>query len=164
MRFTTLTAFLLPSAILAVPTALETRADENCTPSSYTLSDFTLVTSPTAAYLNFNFKSTFANTAGIVDSVITGSNCQASGSSIPNSNVCSAPDRKLLFDLRAPQDQARYQITHTWVCNGKTWMSGNDVTASPLNCNTVDNVRSCSGGSQTFAPQNVRVICNAPRC
>jgi hypothetical protein len=24
----------------------------------------------------------------------------------------------LLFDLRGPQDQAYYQVTHTWTCNG----------------------------------------------
>lgn len=164
MRFTSLTTFLLPATILALPNSLDARTDP-CAPTSYSLTDFTLVTSATSAYLNFNFKSSFANTANIEDSVITGSNCQASGPSIPNNNACSAPNRNLLFDLRGPQDTAHYQITHTWKCNGKQWMSGNDVTVGPLNCNTVDGVRTCSGpigGTQTITPQNVRQIPTGP--
>jgi hypothetical protein len=118
MRFITITSLLLPSVILAAPTALDARADESCAPISYTLSDFILATSSSAASVDFNFESTFANTSGIQDSVIGGANCYATGVSIPNNNVCDVPDRKLLFDLRAAQDKARYQITHTWICNG----------------------------------------------
>lgn len=116
---TTLTALLLPAAILAAPSSLAARAgDELCAPTSYTLSDFTLVTSSTSAYLNFNFKSTFTDPSIIQDAVTGGANCVAWGASIPNSNECRVPNRNLLFDLRAPQEQAFYQITHTWICNG----------------------------------------------
>lgn len=117
MRFSTITTVLLPSIALAAPTALQVRA-EPCAPTSYTLSDFTLETSSTHGEVNFNFKSTFADTTGIEDSLINGSTCHGEGASVPNNNVCNAPDRKLLFDLRAEQNAARYQITHTWVCNG----------------------------------------------
>jgi hypothetical protein len=118
MRFNTITTLLLPSVILAAPAALDARADDACAPTSYTLSDFRLVTSSSTATVDFNFKSTFANTTGIEDSVTSGANCYVTGASIPNNNVCDVADRKLLFDLRAPQDEARYQITHTWVCDG----------------------------------------------
>jgi hypothetical protein len=115
MLLTTIPLFI--SVALAAPAALSTRA-EPCAPTSYTISGYSLSYSSTAAVVDFNVKSTFASTTGIVDSVINGSSCHAEGASIPNSNECSAPGRKLLFDLRAPQDQARYQITHTWVCDG----------------------------------------------
>jgi hypothetical protein len=118
MRLITITALLLPSVILAAPVSLDARADESCAPTSYTLSDFTLTTSSSAASVDFNFRSSFANATGIEDSVTSGANCYATGVSIPNNNVCDVADRKLLFDLRAAQDKARYQITHTWVCNG----------------------------------------------
>lgn len=117
MRFSTIITVLLPSIALAAPAALDVRADA-CAPISYTLSDFTLETSSSHGEVNFNFKSTFASTVGITDTVTEGSVCHGEGDSVPNNNVCSAPDRKLLFDLRAAQDAARYQITHTWVCNG----------------------------------------------
>lgn len=50
--------------------------------------------------------------------------------------------------------------------HSQTWMSGNDVTVSPQNliCTESDGVRKCSAGPQTIDPQNVRRICNAPRC
>jgi hypothetical protein len=49
--------------------------------------------------------------------------------------------------------------------NSKTYMSGNDVTVTDLVCDTVGDVRSCSAaGPQSIVPQNVRKICNAPRC
>lgn len=165
MRFTPLTTLLLPSAILAASSNLVTRAgDELCAPTSYTLSDYVLVTSASSAYLNFNFKSAFADTTIVTDPVIGGASCVADGSTIPNSNECRVNGRRLLFDLRAPQDQAYYQITHTWTCNSATWMSGNAVKIDPINCNDYDGTRVCSGGPQTFAPQNVRKICGSPTC
>ncbi|CAO2652776.1 Nn.00g021870.m01.CDS01 [Neocucurbitaria sp. VM-36] len=165
MRFTTLTTLLLPTAILAAPSSLSARAgDEQCAPTTYTLSDYTLVTSGSYAYVNFNFKSTFSDSTIIKDVVIGGANCQADGQTIPNSNECRVEGRKLLFDLRGPQEQAYYQITHTWTCNDATWMSGNAIKVEPLNCNESDGTRTCSGGPQTFAPQNVRKICSTPTC
>lgn len=167
MRFTTALLAVLPAVAFTLPNDLTARQVEPCAPTGYTLSDFTLVTSSTSAYLNFNFKSTFANVGStvITDTVTTGSNCQADGPRIPNNNVCSAPNRNLLFDLRGPQDTAHYQITHTWQCNGKQWMSSNDVTVGTLNCNTVDGVRTCAGpigGAQQITPQNVRQIPGRP--
>jgi hypothetical protein len=44
-------------------------------------------------------------------------------------------------------------------------MSGNDVTVRDLVCDTVGDVSICvKEGTQEIAPQNVRRICNAPRC
>lgn len=112
-------ATLLPTTILALPSStLHPRADLPCTPTSYTLSDYTLTTSATSASVTFTFQSSFANTTGITDSVIDTATCVAEGASLPNSNVCDVEGRRLLFDLRAPQEQAYYQITHTWSCDG----------------------------------------------
>lgn len=106
------------SVAVASPAALNMRADEACTPTSYTISEYSLVTSPTSGSVHFTFQSAFASGATIVDSVQNGALCSASDSSVPNSNECQVPSRRLLFDLRGPQEQAYYQITHTWSCNG----------------------------------------------
>lgn len=111
-------SLLFSASALATSSTLDARADNDCGPQSYSLSDYVLVTSPNYAYLDFNFKSTFANITAIVDAVTSGVNCGVEGFFIPSSNECRTPDRKLLFDLRKPQDQAAYQITHTWTCNG----------------------------------------------
>lgn len=116
MRFFTVAAGLL-SVALAAPTTVEAEA-ANCAPSSYTISDFHINTSPGRSSVGFNFKSNYAGAYGIVDPVASGVLCAAAGDVIPNNNACNAPERKLLFDLRASPEKARYQITHTWVCNG----------------------------------------------
>jgi len=43
-------------------------------------------------------------------------------------------------------------------------MSGNAVKLDPLSCHTEADKRVCTGGPQTFAPQNVRKICSTPTC
>jgi hypothetical protein len=43
-------------------------------------------------------------------------------------------------------------------------MSGNAIKIDPLNCYDEGDKRVCTGEPQTFAPQNVRKICNAPQC
>jgi hypothetical protein len=119
MRLITLTTLFLPTAILAAPAPLSARADNDpCAPTSYTLSAFTLTTSPSFASVAFTFTSSFASTLNISDAVVSGATCSASGTSLPNNNVCDVADRKLLFDLRSAQEGARYQITHTWICDG----------------------------------------------
>jgi hypothetical protein len=119
MRLTTLTSLLLPTTtILAAPAPLSVRATDPCAPTSYTLSAFTLTTSPSFASVAFTFTSSFASTLNISDAVVSGATCSASGASLPNTNVCDVADRKLLFDLRSAQEGARYQITHTWACDG----------------------------------------------
>lgn len=137
MLYTALATLLLPSVILAAPTTLGPRAgDELCGPTSYTLSDFVLATSESYAYVNFNFKSAFADGSSVQDTVSNGANCQVDGTAIPNSNECSTEGRKLLFDLRGPQEQAYYQITHTWTCNGyvllNNYYSSSPNLSSPL--------------------------------
>lgn len=111
-------AILLAATALALPSNVYPRAEPHCAPASYTLSAYTLTTSPTAAHVDFTFRSHFANTTGITDSVMSGAQCEASGPTIPNNNECRVETRRLLFDLRGPQEQAYYQITHTWVCDG----------------------------------------------
>jgi hypothetical protein len=122
MKFFNTIAIFFPAAITAAPSALTTRAgDELCAPTSYTLSDYVLVTSNASASVSFKFESEFALNAPTEDLVQDGLTCDASGPVIPNTNECTATGgktRKVLFDLRAPQDQSRYQISHTWSCNG----------------------------------------------
>jgi hypothetical protein len=163
MRFFTIISALFTSVGLAAPT-LSVRTDEDCTPSAYHISGYELVISPGSASVNFNFQSEFADVGGIEDSVQNGAHCTAIGNTIPNSNECEVANRRLLFDLRGPQDQAYYQVTHTWTCNGATWMSGNAVRVEPLDCRVEGNDRICTGGPLTFAPQNVRRICSTPTC
>ena len=119
MLFTTIATLLLAATAFAAPTAVESRAD-NCAPTSYTIPDFWLsIAAGVGANVSFNVKSTFADMNGIEDAVTTGPLCHAEGRpTLPNSNACLVPFRRLLFELRAPQDKARYQITHTWICNG----------------------------------------------
>jgi hypothetical protein len=122
MKLSATIAVLFPAAIMAAPSALNRRAgDELCTPTSYTLSDYVLITSSASASVSFQFKSEFPLSAPTEDAVQGGLTCDASGSVIPNSNECkdgNGKTRQLLFDLRAPQDQSHYQVTHTWRCNG----------------------------------------------
>jgi hypothetical protein len=122
MKLITTIAVLLPTTIMASPSALTARAgDELCAPTLYTLSNYVLVTSDASAYLSFNFKSEFPSGTPAQDPVQSGFVCDAVGPVIPNNNVCNingVKNRELLFDLRAPQDQSHYQITHTWACNG----------------------------------------------
>jgi hypothetical protein len=120
MHFSTIVTMLLPTAVLAAPTILDARADESCYPSSYTLSDYILKTSDTVGKVNFKFTSQFANATAITDSITQGVTCHAEGPVLPNSGNACGTEHNLQFDLRAPQDKARYQITHSWRCNGYT--------------------------------------------
>jgi hypothetical protein len=117
MRFTSILPAVFATAIMAAPTAVEIRGDEVCAPVSYTISDFILQISPSTGTANFNMKS-FFSVGNLEDEVQWGVHCRGAGSSVPNSNECKAEKRHLLFDLRGPQEQAYYQITHTWYCNG----------------------------------------------
>jgi hypothetical protein len=177
MLFKALITLLLTSIAFAAP-LLSTRAIEPCAPNLYTLSHFNLTTSPTSALVDFNFIALYPSNAGIEDpvsqlhnpysshtyfpQVMLGTKCHAEGTTIPNNNVCSAPNRRLLFDLRGPEETAHYQITHTWKCNGEEWMSGNDLTIGPLECHVVNGERMCSLFELNFRPQNVRKVAGGP--
>ncbi|KAH9876788.1 hypothetical protein IAQ61_002149 [Plenodomus lingam] len=115
---TTLITLLLSPPALALPSALHTRADEACAPTSYTISAYSLTTSPTSGQVSFTLQSSFSSSTDVIDSVQDGAQCLANGPVIPNSNECEVDGRRLLFDLRGPQDEAYYQITHTWTCEG----------------------------------------------
>jgi hypothetical protein len=117
MRFTSILSAVFATAIMAAPTIVEIRGDETCAPVSYTISDYVLTTGPGTGSVDFNMKS-FFSVDNNVDPVQYGAHCHAAGSSVPNSNECDVANRRLLFDLRGPQEQAYYQITHTWTCNG----------------------------------------------
>lgn len=105
------------STAMVSAAAIIRRGDEACIPTSYTLTSYTLTTSPNAASVDFEFQANFPDSVS-TDQVQDGARCTASGPSIPNNNECQVPSRALLFDLRGPQEQAYYQITHTWSCNG----------------------------------------------
>jgi len=155
---------LLAAGTLALPSHVYLRAEEHCAPVSYTISSYTLDLSANTAHLAFDLAARFTNTTGIVDGVMDGAHCEASGPTIPNNNECQVEARKLLFDLRGPQEEAYYQITHTWVCDGATWMSGTAVKIAPLDCADQGATHVCNSKLQSVVPQNVRKICNAPRC
>ncbi|KAF1830031.1 hypothetical protein BDW02DRAFT_602027 [Decorospora gaudefroyi] len=162
MRFTTILSTIFASTALAAP-SMSTRSDEICTPISYTISDYTLTTSPGSSSVTFTMKSIFP-ADNPTDPVQQGAHCSGSGPTVPNNNVCAVANRRLLFDLRGPQEQAYYQITHTWSCNGATWMSGTALKIEPLTCHTEAQKRICTAAPTTFVPGNVRRICNAPTC
>ncbi|KNG52218.1 hypersensitive response inducing protein 1 [Stemphylium lycopersici] len=184
MRPTTLIPLVLAPCATAIATpAVNARDDAACAPISYTISNYTLTTSPSSGTVAFTFKSNFSDSGDIIDAVQNGACCSASGASVPNANACDVPGRRLLFDLRGPQEQAYYQITHTWTCEGfscfwsvfyepelihlcdrSTWMSGNAVKIDPLTCHTEGETRICTGGPLTVTPQNVRRICATPNC
>ncbi|KAI4616341.1 uncharacterized protein J4E87_008854 [Alternaria ethzedia] len=163
MRSSYSLAMAFAAVAVAAPASLAVRGDEGCIPVSYTISDYKLVTSATSGSVDFNFKSSFSG-GGNDDPVQNGVHCGGSGASVPNNNECQVADRRLLFDLRGPQDQAYYQISHSWTCSGNQWISGTAVKIDSLNCHTDGDKRVCTGGPQTFAPQNVRKICNSPQC
>jgi hypothetical protein len=117
MRFTSILPAIFASAVMAAPTTLEIRSDEACTPVSYTISDYVLSIGPGLGAVDFNMKS-FFSVGNNVDPVQYGAHCHGAGTSVPNSNECDVAGRRLLFDLRGPQEQAYYQVTHTWTCNG----------------------------------------------
>ncbi|CAG5145129.1 uncharacterized protein ALTATR162_LOCUS1658 [Alternaria atra] len=163
MLFSIILSAVFVTAAMTAPASLDGRGDEDCVPISYTISNYKLVTSPTSGSVDFTFKSFFPM-ANVDDPVQAGAHCSGSGASVPNNNECQVSNRRLLFDLRGPQDQAYYQISHSWTCFGNQWMSGNAVKVDSLDCHNEGDERVCTSGPQTFAPQNVRKICNLPQC
>ncbi|KAL1800649.1 hypothetical protein ACET3X_000991 [Alternaria dauci] len=163
MHFSIISSVVFAATAMAAPASIYSRSDEDCVPDSYTISDYTLITSPTSGSVEFTFTSSFSSSI-IDDPVQAGAHCSAAGASVPNNNECEVANRRLLFDLRGPQDQAYYQITHSWTCSGNQWMSGNAIQIDPLQCVVEGDRRVCTGGPQTFAPQNVRKVCNSPQC
>lgn len=118
MYFSNILPVVFAAAAIAAPTTMNGRGEEGCVPTSYTISDYKLVTSPTSGRVDFKFKSVFPTGSTIDDPVQAGAHCSGSGTSVPNSNECQVANRRLLFDLRGPQDEAYYQITHSWTCSG----------------------------------------------
>jgi hypothetical protein len=111
MHLPTILTLFSAGIALSAPTS---RDDSACTPVSYTLSDYSLTTSPSSGVVDFKLTSFFSVGNG-PDPVQYGAHCHSSGA---NSNECDVAGRRLLFDLRGPLEQAYYQITHTWVCGG----------------------------------------------
>jgi hypothetical protein len=118
MHFFGVLSMVFAAAAMAVPASLDVRNDEGCVPVSYTISDYKLVTSAIFGSVDFKLKAFFSTSGNINDPVQDGAHCSGSGVSVPNNNECQVADRRLLFDLRGPQDQAYYQISHTWSCSG----------------------------------------------
>ncbi|KAG9191867.1 hypothetical protein G6011_10601 [Alternaria panax] len=152
--------FFFATVAMAAPDSFDSRGDEGCIPISYTISDYKLGKS---WLVEFAFKSIFP-TDNVDDSVQASTHCGGSGVTVPNNNECQVSNRRLLFDLRGPQEQAYYQISHSWTCRSNQWMSGNAVKVDSLDCYNDGDERVCTSGPQTLAPQNVRKICNSPRC
>ncbi|KAF2180523.1 hypothetical protein K469DRAFT_714505 [Zopfia rhizophila CBS 207.26] len=178
MHYLTFTALLLPALSFASP--LTARQNPACTPTSYDITDYVYTeTTDTAnpdadsAHINFSFSSHFVVGAPVVDPAQGSVSCDAnssdgSGGSVPNENECSSGRRNFYFALRGPQERADFQLIHSWQCEGHEWMSSTPHRVDPLNCSdstegTVT-TRTCTGGPDTFAPQNVRQICSTPTC
>jgi hypothetical protein len=122
MHFSSFT-LLLPAIALAAPTTLSARQDAACTPTSYTISQFKYTTDASSSNptVHFDFKSTFSNPSVISDASSSGATCDSTGAtldSFPNETTCSTGRTNLLYGLRARVDQASFQITHQWQCNG----------------------------------------------
>lgn len=118
-----LIATLLPAFILAAPTQLSARQNPACTPTCYTISDFSYSTgaSSTNPHVHFKFQPTFSDLSIMTDLASNGATCDATGSSVdsfPMEAECSTGRANLLFDLRAPVDKVEFQIIHTWQCEG----------------------------------------------
>lgn len=120
MRLLTPLLTLIPALSLAAP--FETRQAEPCAPTSYTITNFKYTAGPSGApaQILFNFKSAYADTSIIDDPSLAGATCNATATDgqIPNETECSTGRANLIFDLRAPQQNADFQVPHSWHCNG----------------------------------------------
>ena len=120
MHITTYSYILFPVLCLAAP--LETRQVDPCAPTSYTITNFQYTAGPsgTTAQIIFDFKSAYTDVSFIDDASIAGATCNATAADgqIPNETECSTGRANLFFDLRAPQQNADFQIPHSWHCNG----------------------------------------------
>ncbi|KAF2019296.1 hypothetical protein BU24DRAFT_489288 [Aaosphaeria arxii CBS 175.79] len=161
----TLTFLLLPSLALSSP--LLTRQTSPCAPTSYTITNYLYTTSPSSgATVHFTFQSHFPDPSLIQDAVSSPTSCDAKSpdGTIPNSNACTA-DRRLLFDLRGPQERGEWQVSHSWRCDGQEWMASTPVKFEPLNCAATEEGGSiCSSPDVVVTPLNVRRICGGPTC
>jgi hypothetical protein len=117
MHLITFTSLLVPALSFASP--LSVRQAELCAPTTYKISNFQYTSQPSGASIHFNFRSQFVDPSIIEDGSLAGATCSASAASgtIPNSNLCST-GTDLQFDLRAPQQNADFQIIHSWKCQG----------------------------------------------
>jgi hypothetical protein len=121
MLFTTVAALLFPVAIMAVPAQKPAQGDDECSPVSYIMSEYTLTRSPSYAFVSFNVQSTFTVDSRSDDAVTAGANCEADGVDIPkNDNKCNIAIQKtdnLTFDLMEGSGVPSYRIHHQWKCN-----------------------------------------------
>ena len=123
MLFTTVAALLFPVAIMAAPPAVRPAAgDDQCLPTTYVLSEYTLKRSPSYTFVSFNVESTYTVDSSHDDPVEDGINCEADGTVIGDNNECNfrgEKTRKVVFDSyqREDSDVPSYRITHTWECN-----------------------------------------------
>ncbi|ORY11823.1 hypothetical protein BCR34DRAFT_483656 [Clohesyomyces aquaticus] len=158
---------LLTQAAPAHPAlSLTTRQTDPCAPSSYTITNYQYISSPSGARIYFNFHSHFPNPSIITDASMTaGATCDTNASNgvIPNENECSTGRNNFFFDLAGPPKDANFQLIHTWMCNGKQWMSSTHHKMDNIFCSTGDDgAIQCNAPTNGFAPENARPICSTP--
>lgn len=110
-------AVFLPTLLLAAPTARDT----TCTPSSYTISNFSLNPTPPNQHVHFVFTSSFSDTSNIIDLATKGAVCDAAAGNdgnFPNEIACSTGRTNVEVGLRGPESSAKYQVIHFWTCGG----------------------------------------------
>ncbi|KAF2661929.1 hypothetical protein K491DRAFT_586409 [Lophiostoma macrostomum CBS 122681] len=159
--------FLFPALCLA--SLLDNREAEPCAPTSYTITNFHYTAGPSGApaQIVFDFQSAYANTSFIDDPALAGAVCNATAANgeIPNETECSTGRANLIFDLRAPQQNADFQIPHSWHCNGQQWQSSTHHKIDPLDCSTdAAGTLTCGSSTNVFVPEDVRRVCAHPEC
>lgn len=106
---------------MAVPAQKPAAGDDQCSPVSYVLSEYSRAINPDYGFVSFNVQSSYTVDSPASDPVKDGVNCEADGVIIPSgSNKCNIRGDKLeelVFDLRGRQDEAKYRIHHQWQCN-----------------------------------------------
>lgn len=120
MLFTTVAALVIPVAIMAAPAQKATAGDDQCTPVTYGLSEYTLSRSPSYNFVSFNIESKYPADSIHDDPVDAGANCEADGADLGSDNQCNIAGVRtsdLMFDVNGGPGDARYRIEHTWKCN-----------------------------------------------
>jgi hypothetical protein len=117
------TVLLFPILSLAAP-AIHIAAREaaaTCTPSSYTISAYTLSATPPNQSVHLVFHSTFPDPSTVSDAAISGSICDATSDTngaFPNELTCSTGRGNVEVDLRSAAGSGKYQVIHFWKCAG----------------------------------------------
>jgi hypothetical protein len=110
------TTLALPALLLAAPTDLLSTRQSVCTPTSYSISNFTY----TPQNVHFAFKSSFSDLSAVADPASEGTTCDGAAANdvFPSEFACSTGRTNLIINLRSDKPSNKYQVSHFWKCNG----------------------------------------------